>query len=114
MEDETHFMVICPIYKEIRENLLCPQVLQNRNLTNDQKFVEIMTNTNIKSVAKYTYQAFIEREIKLDVLNILKEVVSSTEVLLEVEKNKPDPEEFGTYQVIKLSNDGLKFTLAKI
>ena len=114
VEDETHFMVICPIYKEIRENLLCPQVLQNKNLTNEQKFVEIMINTDIKSVAKYTYQAFIEREIKLDVLNILKEVVSSTEVLLEVEKNKPDPEEFGTYQVIKLSNDGLKFTLAKI
>ena len=114
VEDETHFLVICPMYKEIRRNLLCPQILQNDILSNEQKFVEIMTKFDVKSVAKFTYQAFNEREIKLDVLSTLKEVVSSTEINLKNEQNNPDPRIPETYQVIKLSNDGLKFTLARI
>ena len=114
VEDETHFLVICPMYKEIRRNLLCPQILQNDTLSNELKFVEIMTKFDVKSVAKFTYQAFNEREIKLDVLSTLKEVVSSTEINLKNEQNNPDPRIPGTYQVIKLSNGGLKFTLARI
>ena len=74
-----------------------------------------MSNIDAKSVAKFTYQAFNEREIKLDVLCTLKDVVSSAEILLKNEQNEPASQGMSeVYQVVNCSQDGLKLTLARI
>ena len=112
VEDEIHFLVRCPLYKEIRENLLPREILRN-NSNDEQKFVDIMTDGETKSTAKFTFQAFSEREITLDVLSTLEEVVSSAEKFLLSEKNKPNPGK-QTYQVKSLSSDGMKLTLSKL
>ena len=72
-----------------------------------------MTDGETKSTAKFTFQAFSEREITLDVLSTLEEVVSSAEKFLLSEKNKPNPGK-QTYQVKSLSSDGMKLTLSKL
>ena len=100
------------MYKEIRENLLPRQILQN-NSNDEQKFVDIMIDGEIKSTAKFIFQAFSEREIRLDVLSTLEEVVSSAEKFLLSEKNKPNPGK-QIYQVKNLTSDGMKLTLSKL
>ena len=112
VEDEIHFLVRCPMYEEIRENLLPRQILQN-NSNDEQKFVDIMIDGEIKSTAKFIFQAFSEREIRLDVLSTLEEVVSSAEKFLLSEKNKPNPGK-QIYQVKNLTSDGMKLTLSKL
>ena len=83
--------------------------------SDDQKFVEIMTNYDMKATAKFVYQAFNEREIRLDVLSTLNEIVSSTEILLKnVNQNTSHPGTTDIYQVKWCSNDGLKLRLSKI
>ena len=115
VEDETHFMVSCPMYKDLRENLLPPQILRDKHISDEQKFVEIMTNYDMKATAKFVYQAFNEREIRLDVLSTLNEIVSSTEILLKnVNQNTSHPGTTDIYQVKWCSNDGLKLRLSKI
>ena len=103
------------MYKELRENLLPPQILYSKQISDQQKFVEIMTNFDKRATAKFVYQAFNEREIRLDVLNTLNEIVSSTETLLRNEnKNASHPGAKDIYQVKCLSNDGLKLKFFKI
>ena len=115
VENETHFLISCPMYKELRENLLPPQILHSKQISDQQKFVEIMTNYDKRATAKFVYQAFNEREIRLDVLNTLNEIVSSTETLLKNEnKNASHPGTKDIYQVKCLSNDGLKLKFFKI
>ena len=108
-------MVSCPMYKDLRENLLPPQILRDKHISDEQKFVEIMTNYDMKATAKFVYQAFNEREIRLDVLSTLNEIVSSTEILLKnVNQNTSHPGTTDIYQVKWCSNDGLKLRLSKI
>ena len=83
-------------------------------MTDEQKFVEIMTNHEVKNIAKFVYLAFEERKIKLDVMSTLKDLVSSTEILLKIEKNTPDPGKPNTFQIKWCSNDGMKLTLSRV
>ena len=114
VEDEVHFLVRCPVYQKLRENLLPQLVLLDRNMTDEQKFVEIMTNFEVKNIARFVYLAFEERKIKLDVLSTLKDLVSSTEILLKKEKNTPDPGKPNTFQIKWCSSDGMKLTLSRV
>ena len=116
VEDEVHFLIICPMHKNLRENMLPSHILQNKNMTDLQKFVEIMTNHDTKKVGKFVYQAFNERNIKLDVLSTLKELVSSIDNSLKNEKTVKvqGPEQPDKYQIKWLSGDGLKIVLSKI
>ena len=114
VEDEIHFLIKCPMLNKLREELLPPQILRDESMSDEQKFVEIMINYDIKMTAKFVFLAFNEREIKLDVLSILKELVSSTELLLKKEKNAPDPGSTDAYQVKWCSSDCLKLMLTKI
>ena len=114
VEDEIHFLVRCPVYQKLRENLLPQQVLLNQNMTDEQKFVEIMTNHEVKNIAKFAYLAFEERKIRLDVMSTLNDLVSSTEILLKKEKNTPDPGKPNTFQIKWCSNDGMKLTLSRV
>ena len=93
--------------------MLPQQVLLNQNMTDEQKFVEIMTNHEVKNIAKFVYLAFEERKIRLDVLSTLNDLVSSTEILLKKE-NTPDPGKPNTFQIKWCSNDGMKLTLSRV
>ena len=125
VEDEVHFLIKCPMLKEIREKSLSPLILQDTQSTDEEKFVLLMSSSeenDLRKTAKFIHQAFEEREIKLDVMNTLIELVSSTEKLL----NKPDPGEdtktkhpkmkkkSPTYEVKNISQNGLKITLCKV
>ena len=73
-------------------NSLPPLILQN-NVTNDtEKFTEIMTDGDLRATAKFIYQSFDERDIRLDVLSTLNDLVSSTENLLKPPKNSDSRE----------------------
>ena len=57
------------MYDEIRESLLPSSILHNNTWTTTEKFTQIMLNQEkLKTTAKFVYQAFAERQIKLDVL----------------------------------------------
>ena len=114
MEDEIHFLIRCPVYQKLRENLLPQQVLLNRNMTDEQKFVEIITKYEVKNVARFVCLAFEDRRIKMDVLSTLKDLVSSTENLIKKEKNTPDPGKPDTFQIKWCSVDGMKLTLSRV
>ena len=86
VEDEIHFLLACPMYDKIRENLLPSQKLNNHVWATEEKFVQIMSDfDNIKATAKYIYLAFAERQITLDVLNTLQDLVSSAESMLKTQ-----------------------------
>ena len=79
---------------------------------------------DLRLTAKFIHQASEEREIKLDVLNTLSELVSATENLLK----KPDPGEdikingdrkksrgkTPRYMIKDSSQNGLKLTICRI
>ena len=92
VEDEMHFLLRCPMVSEIREKFLPPQILHDTQISDEEKFSFLMSDNeanDLRQTAKLIYQAFQEREIKLDVLHTLSELVSSTENVLK----KPDPGE---------------------
>ena len=84
---------------------------------------------DIKQAAKFIYEAFKDREIKLDVLNTISDLVTSTENLLS-KSLAPDPvknlqnsslnlgsktvKKTNLYQVKNISPDSLKITLRRI
>ena len=123
VEDEIHFLIRCPMLSEIRENTLPSQILQETQLSDEEKFSLLMTDNatnNLRQTAKYIYQAFSEREIKLDVLHTLNELVSSTENLVKKtdpggnQNMKKTEVKTPTYTVKNLSQNGLKFTLCRV
>ena len=126
MEDEIHFLVSCPMYKEIREKLLPTLILQD-NVTNDaEKFRQIMSDGDLKTTAKFISQSFDERDIRLDVFSTLNDLVSSTENLLtknlDSRETQPKlskkngvekaPLEFGSYRIKNFDLDGGKLILS--
>ena len=100
------------MYDEIRENLLSSQILNNNVWTTEEKFLQIMSDSdNIKTTAKYIYLAFAERQMKLDVLNTLQDLVSSVES--QEKKSNPDPGSFPLFKITNTSQDGMKLTLTR-
>ena len=112
VEDEIHFLTTCPLYYEIRENLVSSQILNNNVWTTEEKFLQIMSDSdNIKTTAKYIYLAFAERQMKLDVLKTLQDLVSSVES--QEKKSNPDPGSFPLFKITNTSQDGMKLTLTR-
>ena len=67
IEDEYHFVLICPFYDDLRVNL--PNYYTDN--TNRNKFNSLMRSNNsrtIKSLAFYVYNAFLQREQFLNVV----------------------------------------------
>ena len=112
VEDEIHFFINCHMLKELRESSLPSEILRNKDLSAEQKFVELMSNSDVKTVSKFVYQAFNDREIKLDVLSTLKDLVSSTELMLKQGENAPNHTKLD-YEVTWLSDDGMKLKLSE-
>ena len=126
VEDEAHFLLKCPQYKELREDLLPQNILEDLNLNTEQKFVRIISDTDsCQSVAKFIYHAFQDREIGLEVLNTLQDVVkcadidSSLPTLYSIRETTKDGMKItltktDRYLPISSSKDGMKLTLARI
>ena len=126
VEDEAHFLLKCPQYKELREDLLPQNILEDLNLNTEQKFVRIISDTDsCQSVAKFIYHAFQDREIGLEVLNTLQDVVKCAEIdsslptLYSIRETTKDGMKItltktDRYLPISSSNDGMKLTLARI
>ena len=71
-----------------------------------------MTNSDMRRVAKYIFLAFEHRDITLDVIITLHEMVSileSQQADKTQKKMNPGP----VFKIIKISNDGMKMTLSK-
>ena len=66
LEDEYHFLMVCPEYEDLRYNFFPENMLTNVNLN---KFYSFMTSKNehvITSLAKYLFHAFQKRKSLLE------------------------------------------------
>ena len=80
-------------------------VVLDLNLNTEQKFVRIISDTDsCQSVAKFIYHAFQDREIGLEVLNTLQDVVKCA----EIDSSLPT-----LYSIKETTKDGMKITLTK-
>ena len=58
IEDETHFLVQCPTYKEMRDKLLTKHILANVEITDNHKFHDIWRQKELNMTAKFIFDAF--------------------------------------------------------
>ena len=106
VEDEHHFLLVCPMSKELRERFLPLEILNNCHLTDDEKFTQAFLY-DMKKTAKFIFLAFENRDITLDVLNTLHEMMANVDSLLRKESIISD-----TYVVKSVRNGGMKMTLS--
>ena len=69
VEDEYHFLLICPLYTEIREKFL-PNTFTNQ--PSEDKFLKLMSSGNetvIRNCAMYIFYALKERSEFLKAIN---------------------------------------------
>ena len=71
IEDEIHFLLFCPTYKELRTKLLYPALNINRWLSHKEKLCILFTNDTVNTTAAYIRNAFLVRESTI-MLNTLK------------------------------------------
>ena len=65
LEDEFHFILECPLYKQLRSTYIKPYFYNRPNVL---KFTELMSSTNskiIQNVSIYTFKAFELRKLSL-------------------------------------------------
>ena len=111
VEDEKHFLLSCPMYKELREEFLPNTILNNNLLTEDDKFIRIMSDTDLKKTAKFIFLSFEHRDITLDVMNTLDEMVGNVESSLTCQNVGGT---LSSYTIKNVSSDGMKITLQKL
>ena len=92
--------------KELRERFLPLEILNNCHLTDDEKFTQAFLY-DMKKTAKFIFLAFENRDITLDVLNTLHEMMANVDSLLRKESIIS-----GTYVVKSVRNGGMKMTLS--
>ena len=110
VEDEGHFLVICPQYRELRETLLPQNILHDNSLCKEDKVTQILSDIeNVKSVAKFIYQAFEDRKISLEALSSINSMIDSVEKYIADASNPPK----NSYVVENSSEDGLKIILSR-
>jgi hypothetical protein len=110
VENEAHFLVSCPLYNELREKLLSHSILHTY-LSEVDKATHILSDTKqIKCVAKFIYLAFEEREIHLDALSSINDMIDCVEKHIA---SASDPQK-NQYAIKNSYEDGLKLTLVRI
>ena len=111
VEDETHFLITCQQFNELREKFLQQNILHNNSLCNEDKATRILSDTNnIKSVAKFVHQAFEDRKISLDALGSINVMIDKVEKYIV---DASDPKKTHFYVIKNTSEDGLKITLSR-
>ena len=114
VEDETHFLLNCPMFEELRAKYLPKEILDNRHMSQEQKLVKIMTNSDLKQVAKFIFEAFRHREVTLDVLNTLEDITKNVEKLIAAENQATVNKNIDVFHIKKVSSDGLKIVLTRV
>ena len=110
VENEDHFLVSCPLYNELREKLL-PRNIFHTYLCEEDKATQILSDPkHIKHVAKFIYLAFEEREINLEALSSINDMIDCIEKHIA---SASDPHK-NQYAVKNSCEDGLKLTLVRI
>ena len=80
VEDETHFLIKCPVYEDLKHHLTDHNyILTSNMLSNQDKAVKLMTCRDLKPIARYVYEAFEERKIMIDSLATLNNVIDTVE-----------------------------------
>ena len=81
MEDEAHFLLDCPMSRELRDKYLPQEILNNNGMSSEEKLIQILSNSDLKLTAKFISQSLKHREITLDVLNTLDDLTKNVENL---------------------------------
>ena len=110
VEDEIHFLIECPIYDSLRDELLSQKILNNHLTTDLFKFQKIMTQEELKSTAKFIFEAFKIRNIRLNAIKVVEDMITTLESNEMLEHLRPTATE--GYTVTKMT--GLKMVLTKI
>ena len=79
IEDEIHFLVQCPTYKELRDKLLTNTSHSNKNFSNRDKFLAILKQDKLNTTAKFIFEAFELRKTTMDVNNVMEYMLSKVE-----------------------------------
>ena len=74
VEDETHVLVNCPCYSDIRTEHIHETIL-TANMTDYDKAVKILKSEDLKPIAKFTHEIFKTRDIMLDSLASLQDMI---------------------------------------
>ena len=77
IEDETHFLIKCPVYNEARMKHIQP-LLNLHDIAVDQA-KHVMMQDDLKPTAKFIYEAFTLRETSVVVQNTFTDIVSTIE-----------------------------------
>ena len=79
IEDETHFLITCPMYEDLRLTHLSDfsHILTDNTKSDHEKATMLLKNENIKPIAKFVYNAFETRGILLDSLLALDNIVEA-------------------------------------
>ena len=80
----------------------------------EQKLVKIMTNSDLKQVAKFIFEAFRHREVTLDVLNTLEDITKNVEKLIAAGNQATVNKNIDVFLIKKVSSDGLKIVLTRV
>ena len=120
VENEAHFVIKCPQYSELREKYLPSNILDDRHLNEEEKLIKVLLDIdNCKSVAKFIYQAFEDRETGLEVLASIQDMVERTEKTCTANPSSPNAKNAKTansdsYVIKSTTNNGMKITLARV
>ena len=117
VENEAHFVIKCPQYSELREKYLPSNILDDRHLNEEEKLIKMLFDMdNCKSIAKFIYQAFEDREIGLEVLASIQDMVERTEKTCTANPSSPNEKTAtsNSYVIKSTANNGMKITLARV
>ena len=80
VEDEVHFLVTCPMYKSIKHYISQHNnILSTNTITDQEKTIKLLTLEDLKTVAKYIFEAFETRNIMIDALSTLNDITDEVE-----------------------------------
>ena len=113
VEDEAHFLLDCPMSRELRDKYLPQEILNNNWMSSEEKMIQILSNSDLKLTAKFISQSFEHREITLDVLNTLDDLKKNVETLI-IDQTSEIREKPDVYCIKNVSTDGLKIVFSRL
>ena len=78
VEDETHILVNCPCYENIRTEHIQETILTS-DMTDHDKAVKILKSEDLKPIAKFVHEIFETRDTMLDSLSTLNDMIDKIE-----------------------------------
>ena len=108
IEDETHFLLHCPTYNDLRYKLLPIHILENKSISDIDKLQKLMKSKHIKPVAKFISDAFELRKLNIEI----KSDTTNTGIGIEIYKDDKlmITKYHGLTSVIKITRAKYKIT----